>query len=66
MQLLNSYTVTPDPAKRCDGCGAIVGKDHPVKAGIIVREGPIQGIYHSHQCFESKWKEANPDEDIQL
>lgn len=66
MQMLNSFTVNPNPARRCDGCGVIVGGSNPLKAGIEVREGPLTGFFHSHQCFETKWKEVSPDEDIQF
>jgi len=64
--MLNSFTVNPEPAKRCDGCGVIVGKGHPLHSGIIVKEGPLTGFFHSHQCFETKFKEANPDEELEL
>lgn len=64
--MVNSFTVNPDPAKRCDGCGVIVGKGHPVQTGIIVKEGLLTGFFHSHQCYENAWKQKNPEEDLQL
>jgi len=54
MSTINSYTINPNPAKRCTGCGVIVGPDAPLKKGIIIKEGPTTGFFHNKQCYDKK------------
>jgi len=56
---INSYTINPNPAKRCDKCGIIVGPDAPVKAGLLVKEGPTTGFFHNRQCYDAASKEMS-------
>lgn len=50
--IIKSYTVAPKPnARKCDGCGIIIGPEAPQKVGLMVTDGPCRGFFHNHQCF---------------
>lgn len=53
MTIINSFTINPNPARKCDKCGMIVGPDAPVKVGLLVKDGPTTGFFHNHNCYES-------------
>jgi aspartate carbamoyltransferase regulatory subunit len=54
---MHVYTQKPKTALRCSGCGCIVGPDSPIKTGFYVRDGEVQGFFHSKYCFENKLKQ---------
>jgi len=58
MAILKAFVPRLKVARRCDGCGIIVGPDAPFKTGFEVREGPIIGFFHSRQCYERAREKA--------
>jgi len=47
------FTINPKPARKCDRCHVIIGPDAPLKVGILIKDGPCQGFFHSVQCWET-------------
>jgi len=53
MNIRKAFTISPNPARRCNGCGKVVGPDAPVHTGIYISEGPVVGFFHNHQCYNA-------------
>jgi hypothetical protein len=55
------FETTPKHTTRCMGveCGMLIGPSEVVKSGFIVKDGDVQGIFHSRSCYENSVEKFN-------
>jgi len=56
MTILRGFQKTLTGPVKCNGCGRTLGPDVGYRVGFEVKEGPVQGLFHSKACYENKAK----------
>jgi hypothetical protein len=61
------YQIKPEHTTRCMGveCGMLIGPSETVKVGFVVKDGDVQGIFHSRACYENSVQKFTEHKEVE-